>query len=223
MPRPPQRILSWGNTVVEPVVDGRMGEWSVSVHNTSDRAVAGCLSLRDSGSATAPWFHITPPGEHGGYFLREIRPGDRLDRHFSLRPVNAEVGKSYRVRVLFEPLVDDAEGRTRLAAPVTLGEFEVSVRARPEVYAAIGAVEKLRQRLHAGYRECIAEGEKAQGRTASMLPSSPDDHIEVPLREQSFDFLLRALDLGLRVVQAPARRRSSTGGSGGDSNGTASP
>jgi hypothetical protein len=200
---------------VRPIVDGGTGEIAVEVLNDSDRALpGGRLSLRDRGSAKAPLFAITPAQDDGGYELARIPVGG-IRRMFCVRPVQAEVGHRYDIDIVFERHADaKAVERERTRADKTaapdrtlVARSFVNVEARPEVYAAIGAVETLRDELLKRYKDLVHKGRETNKRFETMLPRSPSpDAVHVALGRQSFDFLMQALDLGLRVVQAPAQR-----------------
>jgi hypothetical protein len=172
----------------------------------------GRLSLRDRGTAKAPLFAITPSQDDGGYDLARI-PATGIQRRFCIRPVHAEVGHTYKIEVVLQSYPEEEPARRRrpepaaMAAPVMLSERRIEVQARPEVYAAIGAVETLRDGLLKRYGEWVNKGRKANKDFQTMLPRTPSpDAVHVALGERSFEFLMQALDLGLRVVQTPAQR-----------------
>jgi hypothetical protein len=211
--KPPEQ--PWCELIpIREIIDGDAGEFAVKVLNRSERALpGGRLSLRDRGAAKAPLFAITPSQEDGGYDLARIPVGG-IRRTFCIRPVHAEVGHHYDIEVVLQARGDAKPAPRERDRGEPAGEsegeqsarFRVEVLARPEVYAAIGAVETLRDTLLDRYKEWIAKGRATNRNFETMLPRSPSpDAVQVALGRQSFDFLMQALDLGLRIVQAPTR------------------
>lgn len=183
--------------LVEPIVDARVGEIVITVKNSQSAPQAGgTLTLRDLSPANAPAFAITPAGVDGGYDVSPIPVGGTT-RTFCVRPVHAEVGRTYYLEVALTP-------RDGTASVLRLS---VKVDARPEVYAMLGALEGVRTRLLDGYDNLIASGKQVHEQHGTVLPGGRQvEPARVALNHSSFNFAMQALELGLRVLRVPGQR-----------------
>jgi len=213
---PPVSVLGKNHAfrvdLVEPLVDARVGEIVVTLKNKGERNLpGGRLTLRDLGGPQNPAFAVTPSSRDGGYQVDAVPLGG-TPRAFCLRPLQAEVGRKYPVEVAFTPC--DGKALTLVVA--------VAVEARPEVYAAIGAIDVVRRNLLAGYEHLVAAGKQAHQAQGTILPGGrPIEAAPVALGPGSFQFVMEALELGLRVLRVPAQRAARTPDKGDDSSGGA--
>ena len=227
--------------VVYPVVDSRIGELTIQVTNPTEVPMQRVsVRVREAATTGAPFFSVTPSADYGGYAIPTIEPGKSVPLAFCVRPVQAEIGREYRFQVVAVFSLEDAKSRDRRARAAGRGEgqgragyeegnvkmlqqeaqFKLPVEARPEVYAAIGALESLRARLLSGYDSLVAKGRDTHDALGTVLPGgSAVEPAHVALDPGSFRFLFEALELGVRVLNVPAdrARRTSGGGQGGNS------
>jgi hypothetical protein len=183
--------------LVEPIVESRVGEIVVTVKNpqATDQP-GGKLTLRDLSAATAPAFAITPASVDGGYDVGVI-PAGGTTRTFCVRPVHAEVGRTYYLELALTP----PQG-----TPSVL-PLQVKVDARPEVYAMLGAIDGLRSRLLSGYDNLVAAGRDVHEQHGTVLPGGrPIEPARVALHHSSFNFAMQAIELGLRVLRVPGQK-----------------
>jgi hypothetical protein len=208
-------------TVVQPLIEARTGELRVEVMtNALERSVSGVmLRLQEVTGTTYPGarrFAIVPPFEDGGYAIREIRPGARLERTFSVRPVEAEVGSvtQFEVSLGFcrevrpEPY-RERESYGSAQEPVyedITGSFSLRLEARPEVYAALGAIERVRDGLLRAYEDLQETGRRTQEKHGSTWPATPPLEAQVALSQDSFQRLFEAIEVGVRIVDNLSRR-----------------
>src|SRR5438045_2942011 len=127
--------------VTKAVVDGQYGELTVTVvpddklEGVNLSAVA--QSTTDTGGGTVAPLALVPDS---GYAVAAADKGVALSRMFAIKPVAAEAGKTYTV-----------QAQVTWKGGTLSKVVQVPVEARPEVYAAIGAVEHLRRTLLGAY------------------------------------------------------------------------
>lgn len=215
-PRPERKRLKSGvlksewltPTVVQPLVEARTGEVQVTFKNPLKKSLRGIvMKLQEEGGnapVAARRFAVVPSFEDGGYQIDEIEPETTVTRTFCLRPVEANVGTETQ----FEATVES--GEERIGKPIP-----VRVEARPEVYAAVGAAEWLRERLLAVYDELQRIGlETHKGLGETWPGAAPADPARVALSGESFKRVFEAIQLGVRIVDSISRK---SGGAGGGS------
>lgn len=194
-------------TLVEPLIDSRGGEMEVTLTNPRRKRWQDVVvRLKEVGASDGVRrFSILPSYADGGYRIDEIPPLGSLARRFSLRPLHADVGSVTEIEVSLE--FRDAQELKAV--------FSVRVEARPEVYAALGAAEWLRERLLAGYEELEQTGRRTHRKLGGSWPSPESlEPARLALGEESFRKLFEVLQLGARVADGISRKPG--GGSGGD-------
>lgn len=185
-------------TLVQPLVQGRTGEIRVTLTNRGGRSLpAGVLRVQEAGGRDPARFAVVPPYEDGGYRLDEVPAEGTVARSFCLRPVDAEVGADTDFEVSFE----SPDG------PVLRELFVARIEARSEVYAAIGAVAWLRERLLAAYDELEETGRRAHESMGGTWPANDAaDPARVVLGEESFRRVFELVQLGARIIDGVAKK-----------------
>ncbi|MFQ5668748.1 MAG: hypothetical protein ACE5I7_20295 [Candidatus Binatia bacterium] len=212
---------------VHPVIDVRIGELSVKVKNPTQQPMRDVtVALRNATSSGTPAFTVTPSFEDGGYKIDTILAEKCETRMFCLRPIQAEVGRNHGMQAVLKFRQGDEGPAKSEESEAELREhqarFEVPVEARPEIYAAIGALESLRAGLSLGYEGLVKRGREKHGALRTVLPGAASvEPARVALSEGSFKFLLEAIELGTRILNVPAQRAKDE--SGNDQGGNSSP
>ena len=193
--------------VTKAVVDGQYGEVAVTFvpdDKLEGVQVSAASKATDAGTGTAPALRFIPDNE--GYSLPAADKGVTVTRVFAIKPVGAEVGKTYVAEIRVS-----AKGTTTAAT-----SFEVPVEARPEVYAALGAVEHLRRTLLGAY-----ESFKQVGKTVhqgTVLPDTGGEPATQALHPETFQWALSVVEMGTRLF----REKVPSGTSGDTTTGTKS-
>jgi hypothetical protein len=126
------------------------------------------------------------PGQaDGGYVVASIANNAKVERLFAIKPLDAEAGKRY-------------------SALATVGSetqtFEIFVEARPEVYAAIGAAERMRQTLLGLYDDFKQTGRTVHEETA--LPTTDGEAANEALQPSSFQWAMSAVEMVTRTSKS---------------------
>lgn len=179
------------------VSDGESGEVAVSF--TPDRSATNVRLSVSAGLAGTQRLAFVPDAHDGGYLLDTVVAGARVDRVFTVKPIDAEVGSDHRC-VAYARFSDDTEERS--------AEFVVHIDARPEIYAALGAVEHLRRVLVGAYDSLKQLGKEVHRGSGTVLPSTPKDAVHETLHPDSVKWALDMIEQGTRQFSdRPARRR----------------
>ena len=191
--------------LLQPPVEGRTGEALITIRNENQERE---LSVRHvvvrevtgGSSRESRRFAVIPAEEDGGYRGITVPAQGSKALSFCLRPLEAaEVGTS----TAFD--VEVVIGDTKLHESLT-----VQVEARPEVYAALGAVEWLREKMLTTYREMQQKGRETQRDRRMTWPSAePADPVGVALGEESFRKVFEAIQLGARILDGIGRKSGS--------------
>jgi hypothetical protein len=193
--------------VTKAVVDGQYGE--VSVTCVTDDALEN-LQITVSTKPTDPNAPATPAlgflPDNDGYVLPAVAKATTVTRAFAIKPVAAEAGKTY---------VGEVQVTWKGGTPVAK-TFSVPVEARPEVYAALGAVEHLRRTFLGAYESLKQVGKTVhQGTT---LPDSGGEPVAQALRPETFQWALSMVEMGTQIF-----RQNVPSGTSGGTSGTGTP
>lgn len=186
--------------IVRTVVDGAIGELTVTYQNTGGAPANDVVVRVQHGGAVSPnaaghLAYIPGPTE-GGYALGTVAPGASVTRSFAIKPIDAEAGKTYQA---------DAQV-TSSGAPEN-ASADVFVEARPEVYAAIGVAETVRAQVLDFYNNAKQKGRDAHESTA--LPETRGDPTARALQPSSFQWALQMIELGTKMFRAAGPPRGS--------------
>jgi hypothetical protein len=207
-------------SLVQPVVEARTGEVRVQVTNpTSEELRDVTLRFEEiTGEVReARRFAIIPSVDDGGYVIPVIEPGGTASRTFCLRPVQASVGSVTEFEASLEPRVSDDGKRIAAARLPELksAAFVVRVEARPEMYAAVGAAEWLRDSVLRAYDELQQKGRTTYQERGFTRPGmKPVDAPRVVLSEKTFETIFQAIEVGVRIADGIVRRSGSGDGGG---------
>ncbi len=210
-------------SLVQPVIEARTGEVRVQVTNPTDAELRDVMLRFEEITGEmreARRFAIIPSSDDGGYAIPVIEPGGTESRTFCLRPVQAPVGSVTEFQASLEPRVDDHGERSAAGKLPDLesAAFSVRVEARPEMYAAVGAAEWLRDALLRAYDELQEKGRTTYQERGFTRPGmQPADAPRVILSEKTFETIFQAIEVGVRIADGIARRSGSGGGGGGQS------
>jgi hypothetical protein len=234
--------LAASATMAQPVVAGRSGEVVIEIENRADEALHDVrLGLRETGiSSDGAGRHLaTIPPFDDGYCLTKLNGRVKRRFTFAVRPLHAESGikvpMELHVEAYPEPTLEYAmrkvrDWRTPSAAKLEpeqrqlqlQGGFEIDIEARPEIYAAIGALELARRWVEKGYDGLKELGRETHQNLQTTLPGgTPIEPARVALSEDSFRGLFELVGAGVRVFEA-ARRNLGGDGSGGSGGGSSS-
>ena len=172
--------------VTRAVVDGQYGEITVTVvPDAKLEAVSVSATAQATDGGTVAPLALIPDS---GYAVATADQGVALARLFAVKPVAAEAGKTYAVQV-------------QLAwKGGTLGKsVQVPVEARPEVYAAIGAVEHLRRTLLGAYESFKQVGKTVHQNTT--LPDSGGEPARQALHPETFQWALSMVEMGTKLFR----------------------
>ncbi len=184
--------------LMKPVADGQSGEVVVSF-----TASAGAKNVRLTvelvHATDAPKLTFVPDAAYGGYLLPDVAAGRTVERVFTARPIDAEVGTDYHC-------VANAVG---VGVNESSASFTIQIEARPEVYAALGAVEHVRRVLIGAYDSLKQLGKEVHRTSGTVLPASPRDAVREALSPDSVQWALDKIEQGTReFTKRPARRRA---------------
>jgi hypothetical protein len=186
--------------ITRTVVDGAMGELTVTYQNSSAAAVNDVRITVEDGGAVSPNAegHLVylPGSTDGGYVIATVAAGDSVAKSFAVKSVDAEAGKTYQ-----------ATARAALAAGDETASVEIFVEARPEVYAAIGAAETLRAQLLDLYNNAKQKGREIHEDTA--LPETKGDPASRALQPTSFQWALQMVEVGTKLFRLGGPPRGS--------------
>jgi hypothetical protein len=178
------------------VTDGQSGEVAVSFRPERD-ASGVRLTVTMAVEGAAERLAFIPTADHGGYLLERVAAGTRVDRVFTVKPIDAEVGSIHRCRA-----------HARFAAGEEhSAEFAVHVEARPEVYAALGAVEHARRVLVGAYDSLKQLGKEVHRGAGTVLPSAPRDAVHETLHPDTVQWALDMIESGTRQFSERAAQR----------------
>ncbi len=184
--------------IMKPVADGQAGEVVVSF-TASSPARNVRLTVEPVLATGTPRLLFVPDAVHGGYLLPEVAAGTPIDRLFSVKPVDAEAGTDHQC-VAYARFCDGSEEASTA--------FTIHVEARPEVYAALGAVEHLRRVLIGAYDSLKQLGKEVHRNSGTVLPTAPRDAVRETLHPDTVQWALDMIEQGTRqFTERPARRR----------------
>lgn len=180
--------------VVRTVVDGEMGELQVTFKNDTNAAVNGLrLSVSDNGPVSPNALGsigYLPSKSDGGYVVAgSVAANAEIVRTFAMKPIDAEAGKTFAANVAAE---------WTGGGPQTLA-IQIFVEARPEVYAAIGAGERLRQAVLAAYDNFKDAGRQVHKDTA--LPDTKGEPASYALQPATFQWALGLIEQGTKLFK----------------------
>ena len=122
---------------------------------------------------------------------------------FTLKPIRAETGKTYRAVVQVSHVNGDGDR-------VLYEEDAIDVRLepRPEIYFAIGIADTVREKGLSFYREMIEAGKVAHDRTDTVLPDfgTNDEPIKTMMGEETFRWAMSMVELGSRIYNSQAKK-----------------
>ena len=181
--------------VTQAVTDGQFGELTITFRNDTTAAVNGATLYVSHNGVITPdaqgSLAYIPAKTDGGYAVPgPIAAGASVSRVFAVKPVDAEAGKTYDALVEATP----QGGATQSA------HQQMFVEARPEIYAAIGAAERLRQTLLNSYEDFKQTGRQVHQETA--LPETGGEPANEALQPSSFQWALSAIEFGTRLFQS---------------------
>ncbi len=178
--------------VVRTVVDGAIGELTVTHVNSSGVAETGVRITVDHGGAissnAAGHLAYIPGSTDGGYEVGVVAAGATVVRSFGVKPVDAEAGKTYQINAS----VSSAGGAESATA-------ELFVEARPEVYAALGLAETVRAQALDFYTNAKQKGREVHEGTA--LPETKGDPTSRSLQPTTFQWALQMVELGTKLFK----------------------
>jgi hypothetical protein len=179
--------------ITKAVVDGEFGELKLTFTNSSAGPVTGLkLSVKDNGpvSPNALGSLVYLPAEaDGGYLIPgSVAQGAQVSRLFAIKPVDAEAGKTFA-----------AVGSATWSGGSESANAQVFVEARPEVYAAIGAGERMRQVLLGAYENFKAAGRAVHQETA--LPDTKGEPASYALQPTTFQWALGLIEQGTKAFK----------------------
>ncbi len=183
--------------LMKSVADAQSGEVVVSFTPTA-AAKNVRLTVELVQATDPPKLGFVPDAAHGGYLLADVPAGKTIDRVFTARPIDADVGSEFQC-------IAYARGEGVNEASPT---FTVHIEARPEVYAALGAVEQVRRVLIGAYDSLKQLGKEVHRTSGTVLPASPRDAVREVLHPDSVQWALDIIEQGTReFTKRPARRR----------------
>jgi hypothetical protein len=186
--------------VVRTVVDGAIGEITVTFENTGGTPRNDVQVTVEHGGAVSPnaTGHLTylPGATEGGYDVGTVAAGATVVRSFAVKPVDAEAGKTFK-----------ADAKVQWTGGDDSASAEIFVEARPEVYAAIGAAETLRAQLLDFYDNAKQKGREVHEQTA--LPESKGDPSARALQATSFQWALQMVEMGTKMFRTNGPPRGS--------------
>ncbi|MFN8545975.1 MAG: hypothetical protein U0807_17465 [Candidatus Binatia bacterium] len=180
--------------VTKAVVDGEYGEITVTLRPTADVGPVA-LTVREAAIATTdgadapPGLAFLPSDE--GYVVAGIKADESCSRAFAVKPIGAEAGKTYTVEA------SATSGDTRLAST----RLAIFVEARPEVYAALGAVEHLRRTLLGAYEALKQVGRDVHREHGTVLPNTRVEAPQKTLEPESLQWALDMVEQGTRYFR----------------------
>lgn len=186
--------------IVRTVVDGAIGELTVTYVNNAAAAQTDVNIRVDHGGAVSPnaagHLAYMPSFTDGGYQIGNVAAGDTIVRSFAIKSIDAEAGKTYQAN-----------------ATVTFGggnesaNAEVFVEARPEVYAVLGLAETIRAQALEFYNNAKEKGREIHDGTA--LPETKGDPTSRALQPTSFQWALNMVELGTKMFRVGGPPRGS--------------
>ena len=183
--------------LMKPVADAQAGEVLVSF-TPSGAAKNVRITVETTQASGTLQLAFIPDATHGGYLVADVSAGTTVDRVFTAKPVDAEVGTDL-------PCVAYARGD---GVNETSPAFTIHIEARPEVYAALGAVEHVRRLLIGAYDSLKQLGKEVHRTSGTVLPASPRDAVREALDPDSVRWALDMIERGTRqFTDRPARRR----------------
>lgn len=190
---------------VTPVVQGREGEIHVTATNEGRMRVH---RLDIAVAASSPGLSITPSVEHGGYVITTgLEPGEKICRPFLVRAVTADAGRSIRLTANAK-FVDEKTGIA--GEDAVPRSTDIKIEARPEVYAALGAADAIRDGLKELYEKAKERGRENEGKYKSHLAGgTPSEPLQVALGEEAFRWALSMVELGTRLYRVQADEAAS--------------
>lgn len=200
--------------LVQPLIEGRIGELRVIARNTTSSPLRSVVlrleEVVDGSCATPKRTVIVPSFEDGGYPIHEMAPGTQAARSFCLRPVQAAGDVELEVSLESSAESEESEG----AVVRQRAHFSARVELRPEIYAALGAVERLAEWLLALYEELQRAG-RATHEGDAMAGRGSVEAARIALGPDSFNRVFDAIDASVRVADGLLRRPggSANGGS----------
>jgi len=187
--------------ILRTVVDGAMGEITVTFENKTGAPCTAVKITVEDGGAVSPnaegHLGYLPASTDGGYDVGTVAVNETVVRSFAVKPVDAESGKTYQANAKVEFSGGGPETATA----------EIFVEARPEVYAAIGAAETLRAQFLELYNNAKQKGREIHEDTA--LPDTKGDPTSRALQPTSFQWALQMVELGTKVFRLGGPPRGS--------------
>jgi hypothetical protein len=186
--------MSLSYQILMPVVDGQVGVMEVVFENSGSAAINGLKLFVvhngvPAGSEAMGSLAYLPSQPDGGYVVDSLAAGASVRRSFAVLPKDAEAGKTYSAQITASYAGSD---------PVVI-TAEIYVEARPEVYAMIGAAERLRQVMLGAY-----DNFKDVGRQVSKGKAMPDTQGEyghLALQPGTFHWALGMVQNGTRLFK----------------------
>jgi hypothetical protein len=186
--------------VLRTVVDGAIGELKVTFENKSGGKLDEVRMAVEHGGPVSPdaagHLAYVPGTAEGGYAVGSVAAGATVERVFAVKPIDAEAGKTYK-----------ADATVSFKGGTESASAELFVEARPEVYAAIGAVETLRAQFLDLYNNAKEKGREVHEHTA--LPETKGDPASRVLQPTSFQWALQMVEVGTKMFRASGPPRGS--------------
>ena len=176
------------------VVDGEFGEIQVTFKNSTNAPVTGLrLTVVDNGPISPNALGslaFLPSAPDGGYAVPgTIAVNTDVKRVFAIKPIDAEAGKTYGVKTAADW---SGGGHEDTVTPVF-------VEARAEVYAAIGASERLRELLLGAYENFKDAGRQVHKDTT--LPDTQGEPVSYSLQPSTFQWALGLIEQGTKLFK----------------------